>query len=507
MKKKAAVCFLLILVLVCGLSVATETDLNTASVTVTKKVVGEIWHIRCDYMDGETFHAGGGIWKRDVISNPSGNLGDEGHRSNKCGDAEHWVIWVGADGIPYRMDEIKSGATGGTLPTVVYRPRYNLSDSEIMSLDPSDENLVWRYSQNFIDPMNWSDIHVGQRVYWTTQSGNRVWYHTGVPYKSKPSFVLFVDGVGYPLISGESVEINDLLPGIYEISENSNPEYYLGEVTSDGVIQQQDDWTVSIVLRPGDNTHVEWPNVVITPPPADSPKPPPTPDVPSPTPTETPEPTPSPTPTPTPVVDIDGYKIWDDGGNADGARPDKITINLYAGDNLVMSVDATASETDAASGMWSYYFGGLPKVDENGDEIIYTVREDPVDGYEPHYRGSSIINSRVTPAPATPTDLTPTPPVETPTETPAPTPTASQTPEPTPTSSPSPAPTEEPTPTPKPTPSPTPTPTLPAVIIPHVPADQPQPNVPKPPFYIIIVEYDTALGLQLSVNHAGDCFD
>lgn len=135
-----------------------------ASITVTKKVVGELWHIRCDYMDGETFQAGGGIWKRDVIKNPDGVLSKEGHRSNKCGDDDHWVIWVGADGVPYRMDEIKSGATGGTLPTLIYRPRYNLSTSEILSMQAGDEDLVWRYSQNFIDVMPWSDIQIGQRL-------------------------------------------------------------------------------------------------------------------------------------------------------------------------------------------------------------------------------------------------------------------------------------------------------------------------------------------------------
>ena len=61
---------------------ATPTDLDpdTGTITLRKHLVGDIWHIRCDYMDGETFHAGGGIWKRDLIKNPSGTVSKEGHR-------------------------------------------------------------------------------------------------------------------------------------------------------------------------------------------------------------------------------------------------------------------------------------------------------------------------------------------------------------------------------------------------------------------------------------------
>ena len=152
-----------------------DPDPVYGSVTVNKQLVGDIWHIRCDYMDGTDFHAGGGIWKRDLISNPEGELSQEGHRSNKCGNDDNWVIWVGTDGTPYRMDEIKSGATGGTLPTVIYSPRYNLTTDEIRNMSVDDTDMIWRYSQNFIDVMNWSDIRIGQRMYWTTASGGHVW--------------------------------------------------------------------------------------------------------------------------------------------------------------------------------------------------------------------------------------------------------------------------------------------------------------------------------------------
>lgn len=286
---------------------ATPSDLDpaTGSITLTKQLVGDIWHIRCDYMDGTTFRAGGGFWKRDLISNPEGVLSQEGHRSNKCGNDDNWVIWVGTDGSPYRMDEIKSGSTGGTLPTVIYKPRYNLTDDEIRNMSVDDIDLIWRYSQNFIDVMDWSEIQIGRRMYWTTQNGSQVWYHTGVPYKSSPTFMLFVDDVGYPLIAGGSVEINDLLPGIHEITESADAKYYLGEVTSSGNASQNG-WTVTIDVGEDQNVYVNWPNVVKTPKPTTSPKIPdppvvitPTPE-PTPEPTETPTPSPTPTPTPTP---------------------------------------------------------------------------------------------------------------------------------------------------------------------------------------------------------------
>ena len=445
-----------------------EEEQQTSSLIVTKKLSGEIWHIRCDYMDGETFTAGGGIWKRDVIKNPEGNLSREGHRSNKCGDAEHWVIWVGTDGVPYRMDEIKSGATGGTLPTIVYRPRYELSTSEIMSLDPSDPDLVWKYSQNFIDLMEWSDIQIGQRLYWTTQNGNQVWYHTGIPYKAIPTFVIYVNGTGYPLIAGESVEINDLLPGIYDISEDSNPDYYLGEVTSSGEITGQEEWTVSLVINEGENVYVDWENIVLTPPPDNSPTPPGTPEVTTPTPSPTPTPTPTPSPSPTPGIELYGYKVWNDEEDADSIRPSSVTVSLYANGQFVESVNVAASEDDEVSSMWSYYFGYYPEVDENGDKIEYTVVESPVDEYSVQYRGMNVINvhETYTPTPVITETPTPTPtPTETPTEaptdspTPVPTNTPTTVPTDTPTSVPTATPTVEPTTTPTSTPSPTPTPT------------------------------------------------
>ena len=424
-------------------------------------------------MDGETFHAGGGIWKRDVIKNPEGNLSKEGHRSNKCGDAEHWVIWVGTDGVPYRMDEIKSGATGGTLPTIIYHSRYNLSSEEIYGMQPSDTDLVWRYSQNFIDPMPWTEIQIGQRLYWTTQNGSQVWYHTGIPYKSTPTFMIFVDGIGYPLIAGESVEISDLLPGIHEISEDADAAYYLGEITSTGEITGQNEWTVNIVINEGEDTYIDWPNVVITPPPENPPNPPPPPEVstnppeetetPIPEETETavPEKTEEPTPSPTPE---------------ETEVPEEETP--------VPTPEETATVTPGIT-----------------DPPTPVVTDTPAPTPAPTY----------TPAPTRRPTNTPVPLTPEPTEPPTYEPTVPPTAEPalTPTVEPTEEPTSVPTNTPKPKPTPTATPEPPEFPIhfPEIPKNIPQPNMPKPPFFKVLNDYETALGITLMINHVGDCFD
>lgn len=270
----------------------TPTPTPPAKITLVKEVIGNMWHVRCDIMDTTTFEAGGGIWKTDVISNPKGITSHEGHRSNKCGDAEHWVIWVDTEGNPYRMDEVKSGATGGTLPTVVYKPRYNLTTNEIQNMTSADNELVWKYSQNFIDPMPWSEIKIGERLYWTTTNDGQIWYHSGIPYESNPSFILSVDGVNYPIVANGAIDIEDLEPGIHEIAESPDSKYYLGEiVTTSEALTRKDEWTVTIEVKGGENVDIIWPNVVVTPVPTNSPTPPPTPNIPTATPTPTPTPT------------------------------------------------------------------------------------------------------------------------------------------------------------------------------------------------------------------------
>ena len=280
---------------------APDPNPEPGKITLTKTVNGELWRVRCDYMDVEGYKTcdvrkiSGCLWKRDWITNTNGVTSLEGHRNNKCGDAENWVIWANTDGVAYRMDEIKSGATGSTLPTVVYKTKAPMTDEEIANIgNPDRPECLAKYKQNFQETMPYSDITIGERLYWITFNAGRIWYHSGVPYKADPQFVITVDGVEYVLTGGSSVEIEDLEPGIHDISESENPLYSLGEVVSDadGVIQADNGWTVQIYVEPGADMHVTWPN--IQPDPKDPPNPPPPPHI-------DPEPDPEPDPD-TPVV-------------------------------------------------------------------------------------------------------------------------------------------------------------------------------------------------------------
>ncbi len=267
-----------------------EPDPEPGKITITKTVNGGLWRVGCDYMDVtnqttcDVRYFSGNAWKRDWITNTNGVTSLEGHRKNKCGDHENWVIWVGTNGVPYRMDEIKSGATGGTLPTVVYRTKEPMTDEEIANIgNPDRPECLAKYKQNFQEPMSYADIRVGERLYWITFNNGRIWYHTGIPYEAQPTFVISVDGVPYTLTGGQNVEIADLEPGLHEITESENPLYTLGPVVSTvpgRTVQHENSWTVQILVNAGDDIGLTWPN--IQPPPETPPTPPSPPDVPQP---------------------------------------------------------------------------------------------------------------------------------------------------------------------------------------------------------------------------------
>ena len=92
------------------------------------------------------------------------------------------------------------------------------------------------------------------------------------------------------------------------------------------------------------------------------------------------------------TTEIEVHKIWDDRDDADGVRPDGITVNLLADEKIVQTVEVTPDE----NGNWSYTFLSLPKYRDHGVEIIYTVTEDPVEDYDSSVEGYSITNTRET---------------------------------------------------------------------------------------------------------------
>ena len=85
------------------------------------------------------------------------------------------------------------------------------------------------------------------------------------------------------------------------------------------------------------------------------------------------------------LTEIEVVKIWDDNDNKDGNRPKSITVHLLAGGEEVKTAELTA-----ANG-WKRTFGDLPKF-VNGHPIHYSVTEDPVPLYVSEIHGFTIRN-------------------------------------------------------------------------------------------------------------------
>ena len=88
------------------------------------------------------------------------------------------------------------------------------------------------------------------------------------------------------------------------------------------------------------------------------------------------------------TVIVRGQKIWDDEDNADRRRPSAVIVNLLA-DGVQIASRVVTAETN-----WKYRFYDLPKKD-NGRDIVYTVKEEPVSDYISIASGRDIINTPV----------------------------------------------------------------------------------------------------------------
>ncbi len=86
------------------------------------------------------------------------------------------------------------------------------------------------------------------------------------------------------------------------------------------------------------------------------------------------------------VISISGTKTWDDSDDRDGVRPDLITVRLWADDEEVDAIEVTADDD------WQYSFTDLPRY-AGGVEIVYTITEDAVEGYEAEIDGFDITNT------------------------------------------------------------------------------------------------------------------
>src|SRR5699024_5748997 len=84
---------------------------------------------------------------------------------------------------------------------------------------------------------------------------------------------------------------------------------------------------------------------------------------------------------------IDIIKSWKDEDEAD--RPETITVNLLANDVFVSDHEITAEDN------WTLTIDELPKYDEVGEEIEYSITEHDVAGYEVGVDGFNMTNTRV----------------------------------------------------------------------------------------------------------------
>lgn len=93
----------------------------------------------------------------------------------------------------------------------------------------------------------------------------------------------------------------------------------------------------------------------------------------------------------TSTIDLDGEKIWLDGNDKEGKRPNSIKIQLYQGigtDKSKYEPYGEELEIKKADD-WKYTYENLPEYDADGNRYIYTIKEvDVPNGYEVSYPSS-----------------------------------------------------------------------------------------------------------------------
>ena len=87
--------------------------------------------------------------------------------------------------------------------------------------------------------------------------------------------------------------------------------------------------------------------------------------------------------------DIKVRKVWLDGKNRDGNRPEKITINLFANGQKIRSQEVTG---DSSAYIWTCVFENLPRYDSDNQPISYTIDEDNISGYNKRVVRYTIFN-------------------------------------------------------------------------------------------------------------------
>lgn len=89
------------------------------------------------------------------------------------------------------------------------------------------------------------------------------------------------------------------------------------------------------------------------------------------------------------VMNIEIEKIWDDSNNQDGKRPESINVLLLKNGR---ATDKKITIKDDGNGNWHGKFKDLP-VFESGEKIVYSIKEEPVNGYKSNIDNYKITNT------------------------------------------------------------------------------------------------------------------
>ncbi len=84
---------------------------------------------------------------------------------------------------------------------------------------------------------------------------------------------------------------------------------------------------------------------------------------------------------------VEGTKTWNDGNATD--RPTMIKVDLLQNGNVIQTQDVLAVMG------WKYIFADLEAYDAEGKAYEYTVKEQPVAGYESKVSGTDITNTKI----------------------------------------------------------------------------------------------------------------
>src|SRR5699024_5362692 len=83
--------------------------------------------------------------------------------------------------------------------------------------------------------------------------------------------------------------------------------------------------------------------------------------------------------------DVSGMKTWK--GDKKSDRPDAITVERLQAGEVLARKEVTKQDD------WKFVFKDLPKYDDEGKVITYTVDEQPIVGYDTSIKGFNITNT------------------------------------------------------------------------------------------------------------------